>query len=142
MTTPVFRTFAPIVVAVMIVFSIHMAIGGPMRPGGGLLGGLIAAAALAVHAMAAGGAETRRALRLDPLGIAAFGLVLGVLSGVFGLLAGAPFMAVLRFGLAIADGAAVLSTALLLDLAAYLAVFGTLSAAILALDDADAEEGR
>ncbi len=54
MNTLIFRTIAPLLVVVMLVFSVFITLRGHNEPGGGFIGGLIAASAIAIYGMAAG----------------------------------------------------------------------------------------
>lgn len=111
---------------------------GHDEPGGGFVGGLTAASAFALHAIAFGVASARRSLRLDPRSIAGLGLALAVAVAVVPVLAGdAP----LRAGwteLAVGGGEALaLGTPLLFDLGVYLVVLGSTLAAIFTLAEAE-----
>jgi multicomponent Na+:H+ antiporter subunit B len=139
MNTVIFRTMAPLIVAIMLVFSFYVCLRGHNEPGGGFIGGLIAAAAIAVFGMASGVAHVRRALRFDPMAIAGFGVVLAGLSGVLSLFIDAPFMTSIWFYLNLGDTEVPLSTPLFFDLGVYFVVFGTLSAVALSLES-DREE--
>jgi multicomponent Na+:H+ antiporter subunit B len=55
MNTVIFRTIAPVLAAVMVVFSVFVLLRGHNEPGGGFIGGLIAASAVAIYGIAAGG---------------------------------------------------------------------------------------
>lgn len=136
MTTLIFRASAPIVIAIMAVFSVYVCLRGHNEPGGGFIGGLIAASAVAVYAMAFGAAAARGALRLDPLALAGGGLFLAGLSGLVSLFASAPFMTGLWW---LAGEGVALSTPLVFDIGVYLVVFGALSAVALALDGGEGE---
>ena len=48
MNTLIFRTVAPFLTALMVLFSIFVLLRGHNEPGGGFLGGLIAASAFAI----------------------------------------------------------------------------------------------
>jgi multicomponent Na+:H+ antiporter subunit B len=135
MNTIIFRTIAPLIVAVMMVFSIYILLRGHNEPGGGFIGGLIAASAVAILGIASGVAATRKALAIDPLGLAGFGVFLAALSGILSLFAGAPFLTGLWTTIHLGENQIALSTPLLFDIGVYLAVFGTLSAIALALED-------
>ena len=63
----------------MLVFSVFVTLRGHNEPGGGFIGGLIAASAIAIYGMAMSPQATRRAMRVDPLAIAGFGYVGGML---------------------------------------------------------------
>jgi multicomponent Na+:H+ antiporter subunit B len=129
MNTLIFRTMAPLIGAAMILFSIVILLRGHNDPGGGFIGGLIAASAAALYGMARGVGEVRRLLRVNPIAIAGFGVVLSSIVGLISLFYGVPFMTALWlpgyvFGV---PGA--------FDVGVYLVVFGTVTAIILALED-------
>lgn len=131
MTTLILRTVAPAIVLMMLVFSVYVLLGGHNRPGGGFIAGLIAAAALALYGMAAGPAHVRRALRVDPLAIAGFGLLLAAVSGLLSFFAGAPFLT----GLWFSWGEVTASTPLLFDIGVYCVVLGAMASAVLMLEE-------
>ena len=129
MNTLIFRTMAPVIATAMILFSIIILLRGHNAPGGGFIGGLIAASAAAIYGMARSVGEVRRLLRFNPLGYAGFGIALSCAVGLISIIAGAPFMTALWlpghvFGV---PGA--------FDVGVYFVVFGTITAIILALED-------
>jgi multicomponent Na+:H+ antiporter subunit B len=129
MNTLIFRTMAPIIATAMVLFSIIVLLRGHNDPGGGFIGGLIAASAAAIYGMARGVSEVRRILRFNPLAYAGFGVVLSGVVGLISMLFGVPFMTALWlpgyvFGV---PGA--------FDVGVYFVVFGTMTAIILALED-------
>jgi len=133
MNTLIFRTMAPVIATVMILFSIVILLRGHNDPGGGFIGGLIAASAAAIYGMARGVGEVRRMLRFNPVVFAGFGVVLACAVGLISGLAGAPFLTALWlpgyiFGV---PGA--------FDVGVYFVVFGTMTAIILALEDGGGE---
>ncbi|SMQ60891.1 multisubunit sodium/proton antiporter, MrpB subunit [Devosia lucknowensis] len=139
MNTVIFRTLAPLIVAIMLVFSMYICLRGHNEPGGGFIGGLIAAASIGVFGMASGVATVRRALRVDPIAIAGFGVVLAGFSGLLSLFTGSPFMTSIWLYVPLGDSNIPLSTPLFFDLGVYCVVFGTLSAIALSLES-DREE--
>jgi multicomponent Na+:H+ antiporter subunit B len=139
MNTIIFRTIAPLIVAIMLVFAVYVCLRGHNEPGGGFIGGLIAAAAIAVLGMAMGPQEARRALRIDPLAIAGFGVFIAALSGLLSLFIEAPFMTSLWFYLDLGDTTVPLSTPMVFDIGVFLVVFGTIAAIALGLEG-DSEE--
>ena len=140
MNTLIFRTIAPVITVVMVAFSIFIMLRGHNEPGGGFIGGLIAASSIAIYGIAAGPEAVRRALKLDPLAFAGFGVVLAVLSGLLSLPFELPFLTGLWSFFDLGEGEIALSTPLVFDIGVYLVVFGTVSAIALALED-DGEEG-
>ena len=135
MNSVIFRTLAPAIFAVMLVFSVFVLLRGHNEPGGGFIGGLIAASAAAIYAMAAGVDRARAALKADPLGFAGLGVVLAVAAGFLSLGQGASFLTGLWTVIDLGEGEVALSTPMLFDIGVYLVVFGTLSSAALALQD-------
>lgn len=139
MNTLIFRTIAPLLVVVMIVFSVFVMLRGHNEPGGGFIGGLIAASAIAIYGMAAGPTAVRRALKADPITFAGFGVVLAGLSGLLSMAFELPFLTGLWLELQLGDAKVPLSTPMLFDIGVYFVVFGTISAIALGLED---EEGQ
>lgn len=139
MNTVIFRTMAPMIVAIMLVFSVYICLRGHNEPGGGFIGGLIAASAIAVLGMAQGAPGARRALRLDPLAIAGFGVFIAACSGLLSLFTGSPFMTSIWWYLHLGETEVPLSTPTIFDIGVYLVVFGTISAIALGLEDGGGE---
>ncbi|GAB5461971.1 MULTISPECIES: Na(+)/H(+) antiporter subunit B [Hoeflea] len=137
MRTVIFRAIAPYLTSLMVLFSIFVLLRGHNEPGGGFIGGLIAASALAIYGIACGVEPVRRAIYFHPMGISAFGLFVGTLAGVLSVFAGVPFMTGLwvyptLFGVEIA-----LSSVLVFDIGVYLVVVGAIGSIALALEERD-----
>ena len=139
MNSLIFRTVAPLLTAVMLVFSVFVLLRGHNEPGGGFIGGLIGASALAIYAVAMGEGEARRALRAHPITFAGFGVVLAALSGALSLAFDVPFLTGLWAEFDFDGAKLALSTPMVFDIGVYFVVFGTLTAVALALA---AEEGE
>ena len=92
MNTLIYRTIAPVITALMLLFSVFVLLRGHNEPGGGFIGGLIAASAFAVFGIAFGVASVRRAIVFHPLSIAGFGLLVATLSGIVSVFSSVPFM--------------------------------------------------
>ena len=135
MNTVIFRTAAPLIVATMLMFSVYICLRGHNEPGGGFIGGLIGAASIAVFGMASGVPAVRRALKVDPLALAGFGVLLAGFAGLMSLFIDAPFLTAIWLYLDMGDTTVPLSTPLFFDIGVYLVVFGTISAIALALED-------
>ena len=141
MSTLIFRTIAPVITVVMVVFSIFVMLRGHNEPGGGFIGGLIAASAIAIYGMAVGPEGVRRALKVDPLAVAGFGVMIAGLSGLLSLAFGVPYLTGLWAILHLEGAEVAISTPLVFDIGVYLTVFGTVSAVALALEDEGEGEG-
>ncbi|ASW05917.1 MULTISPECIES: Na+/H+ antiporter subunit B [unclassified Rhizobium] len=139
MNTLIFRTAAPFLTALMLLFSIFVLLRGHNEPGGGFIGGLIAASALAIYGIACGVTAVRRAIVFHPLSIAGFGLLAATIAGILSILAGVPFMTGLwiyphLFGIEVP-----LSTVMLFDTGVYLVVVGAITSIALALEEREVD---
>ncbi len=136
MNTLILRTIVPLLTGLMVIYSIVVLLAGHNDPGGGFIGGLIAASAFALYGIACGVAPVRRALYFHPISIAAFGMLLSALSGVISLYKGVPFLTGLWWFPEIAKGVEVpLSTPLMFDIGVWLVVVGSLVTIALALEE-------
>jgi len=135
MRTLIFRTVAPYLTSLLVLFSVFVLLRGHNEPGGGFIGGLIAASAFAVYGIACGVQPVRRALYFHPLAIAGCGLFIGALSGVVSVFAGVPFMTGLWAYPTLFGNEIALSTVLTFDIGVYLVVVGTITSVALALEE-------
>lgn len=135
MNTIIFRTFAPYLTALMVLFSIFILLRGHNDPGGGFIGGLIAASAFAIYGISNGVPPVRRALYFHPITLAGFGVFIGALAGVISLFVNVPFMTGLWIYPTIGGVELKLSTTLLFDIGVYFAVVGAVTAIALALEE-------
>jgi multicomponent Na+:H+ antiporter subunit B len=74
----------------LLLFSVFLLLRGHNEPGGGFVGGLAAASAFALHALAHGVPDARRVLRVDPQRLAGLGLLVAVVAALVGLFTGRP----------------------------------------------------
>ncbi|MDB5535679.1 MAG: Na(+)/H(+) antiporter subunit [Devosia sp.] len=137
MNTLIFRTMVGPIVTIMVIFSVFICLRGHNAPGGGFIGGLIAAAAVAVLCITTGATAARKALRVDPMVIASFGVAIAALSGLASMFTGSPFLTSIWAYWSLGETTVPLSTPLVFDIGVYCVVFGTIAAIALAL----AEEG-
>lgn len=135
MNSLIFRTIAPVIVVVMLMFSIFVLLRGHNEPGGGFIGGLIAASATTIFAMASGARHVRWAIVFDPMSLAGVGVLLAAGAGLASLFYDVPFLTGLWSSFRIGEAEVTLSTPMLFDIGVYLVVFGTISAVALALSD-------
>ena len=126
-----------VLVALMLLFSIYMLLRGHNEPGGGFIGGLIAAIGFALYAIAQGTAAARAALRVDPRDLGIFGLALALLAGLSAALFGDPlFTGQWWFLGATADSKGLpLSSVLVFDVGVYLVVVGAVLTLVFALEE-------
>lgn len=136
MNTLILRTIVPILTSLMVIYSIIVLLSGHNQPGGGFIGGLIAASAFALYGIACGVAPVRRALYFHPISISGFGMFLAALSGLPSLYEHVPYLTGLWWFPEIAKGVEVpLSTPLVFDIGVWLVVVGSLVSIALALEE-------
>lgn len=131
MNSLILRTGARLLVGLMLLFSLYVLLRGHNTPGGGFIGGLIAAAGFVLYAFAAGTAAARKALRLDPRSFGVIGMALAIGSGVWAAMFGAdPFTGIWGE----VAGYAV-STVMVFDIGVYFAVFGAMLTLVFAMEE-------
>jgi multicomponent Na+:H+ antiporter subunit B len=125
MNSPILSLGGRLLLPVAIGFSLWLLLRGHNEPGGGFIGGLVAAAGIAIHSLPRGRRSMARLLRIAPTTIAAAGLLLAAISGLPGLLVEGPF---LTHQWVTAPGGLALGTTLIFDCGVYLAVAGSILA--------------
>ncbi len=122
MNSVILHSGSRIVLPIALAFSLFVLIRGHNEPGGGFVGGLIAAAGCALWALPRGRGALLSLLRLRPEAIAAWGLLLALVSGLGALLLGSAFLTHLWTF----PGGLAIGTTLLFDIGVYLAVLGSI----------------
>ncbi|MCB1428069.1 MAG: Na+/H+ antiporter subunit B [Nitratireductor sp.] len=135
MNTIIFRTVAPYLTSLMVLFSIFVLLRGHNEPGGGFIGGLIAASAFAIYGIACGVQPVRRAMYFHPMALAGFGLFIAALAGLPSVIAGVPFLTGLWVFPTIGAVELALSTPMLFDIGVYFVVVGAITSIALALEE-------
>jgi len=111
---------------ILIVLSFVALYRGHNYPGGGFIGGLIAASAILLRALAQGWPETEKNIRVSSLTLLTTGLAIAMVSGLPSLFLGNPFMTSIwapTWQIPVL-GKLKLGTPLLFDIGVYLAVVG------------------
>lgn len=137
MSTLIFRTVTPYLTALMMLFSAFVLLRGHNEPGGGFIGGLIAASALAIYGIANGVDAVRRAIWVHPNALAGIGLTLSTGAGLLSLPFGEPLLRGLWFLPTIQGVKLPISTVTVFDIGVYLVVVGSISSIALALEEHD-----
>jgi multicomponent Na+:H+ antiporter subunit B len=135
MQTLIFRTIAPFLCALMILFSIFVCLRGHNEPGGGFIGGLIGASAFAVYGIANGVGAVRKAILFHPMAVAGFGLFFGAMTGLVSLFFGQPFFTGQWIFLDVFGASFSLSTPMFFDIGVYFVVVGSITSIALALEE-------
>ena len=134
MKSLILQTAARYLLPLLVLYSVFLLVRGHHEPGGGFIGGLMAAAPVALCALAYDVAHARRLLPLPPPQLLALGLSLAAGSGVGPLLAGRPCLSAAWIKLPMPTGDSLeLGTPLLFDLGVYLVVIGVVTQIIAVL---------
>lgn len=137
MSSFVLSAMVRILVPLLILFSWYLLWRGHNAPGGGFIGGLVAAAGFLLHGIAEGPEAVRRVVRIPPEGIAISGVGVALASGLVGAAQGAPFLTGVWAFLGADDGGKglALGTPLLFDVGVYLTVVGAVITMVLAFEE-------
>jgi multicomponent Na+:H+ antiporter subunit B len=92
MSSLILRTATRYLLPLLLLLSVYLLLRGHNEPGGGFVGGLVAASAYALHMIAFGVESARRILRVEPRRLIAVGLLTASGSAAAAWLSGAPFM--------------------------------------------------
>jgi multicomponent Na+:H+ antiporter subunit B len=125
MSSLILSTATRFLLHLLLLFSVFILVRGHNEPGGGFIGGLIAAAAFALHVTASDVRRTRRTLRVNPRTLIPVGLLTALTSAIIALAFDRPFMAGLWLTLYIPWLEEVhIGTPILFDAGVYLLVVG------------------
>lgn len=140
MNSPILQTASKYILPLMIVFSLFLLLRGHNLPGGGFTGGLTAAAAYTLFAIAHGVEEAKRLLRVEPLYLIASGLSVAILSGLVAWAMGDTFMTG-QWSKASYPIIGKLGTPLIFDFGVYFVVIGIVLKIIFTLGEEELTEG-
>lgn len=135
MNSVILRTATSLLLAVLLLFSVFLLLRGHDLPGGGFIGGLLAASAVALYAIAFGHPAAVRLLRVPPQALIGWGLALGVGAGLVAGLLGEPYLTGQRFAVTLAGVEWKLSSTLVFDVGVYLVVVGVVLTMLFALEE-------
>jgi multicomponent Na+:H+ antiporter subunit A len=126
--SPVFQTGARLLMPLLLLFALFLLLRGHNEPGGGFVGGLVAAAAFALFAIAYGVERARQALLVRPMTLLGAGLLIALASGLPASLRGQPFMTAQWL-----SGPVAVGTPALFDVGVFLVVAGVVLMMIFSL---------
>ncbi len=136
MVSIILATASRYLLPLMLIFSFFLLLRGHNEPGGGFVGGLMAAAAYSLYLIANGVGEAKKLVKAEPIKLIAAGLFFAVLSGLIAVLSGQNFMTAVwsseEFPVVGKIG-----TPLLFDLGVYFLVLGITLKIVFSLAEAD-----
>lgn len=130
MNSLIFGSSARILFVLMLGASIYILWRGHDEPGGGFVGGLVAAMAFVVVALADGVPRARKLLHLHPMSLGGLGVFLGFVSGLPGLWVDGAYLA--HQWVFFPNGFK-LGTTMIFDIGVYLVVLGGMLALVFRL---------
>lgn len=92
MVSIILATASRYLLPLMLIFSFFLLLRGHNEPGGGFVGGLVAAAAYALYLIANGIEEAKKLLKSEPIKLIAVGLLIALSSGIISIIYGEDFM--------------------------------------------------
>ena len=114
------RVVARPVMILLLVMSVFVLLRGHNEPGGGFIGGLLAASGFLVHALAFGPRRGQRLFPVPPPVLLGAGILTAAISGLFGMMQGQAFLTG-QWWFAV-PGVGKIGSVLLFDLGVYLVV--------------------
>lgn len=91
-TSEILITSVRYLIPLLLIFSFFLLLRGHNDPGGGFIGGLVAASAYTLYAIAKGVKDAQRLLRIEPLKLISLGLIISLFSGLPSVFMGMDFM--------------------------------------------------
>ena len=136
MPSLILRTIARPMLPILVLFSLFLLLRGHNLPGGGFVGGLVAAAAAILQLVAYDTRTARRVLRVDPQVLLPVGLGLALGSGLLSVIWGDPFMTSHFLHLRLPTvGEVDLGLPTIFDLGVYLVVLGVVLVIVFSLSE-------
>jgi multicomponent Na+:H+ antiporter subunit B len=123
MRSVILQTASRYLLPILLLFSIFLLLRGHYYPGGGFVGGLVAAIAFVLHSFAHGTTNTLKVLPYKPLALITAGLGIASLAMFLPVFVGQPVMTGLWLDQPV-PVIGLLGSALLFDIGVYLVVIG------------------
>jgi multicomponent Na+:H+ antiporter subunit B len=145
MNSLILRTATRALVPVFLIVALIVLWRGHNDPGGGFIGGLLAAICVALYEKAFGVEKARNWLRLPPMIIAGAGLLAAIAGGLWGAFVNGVFLSGVWPFYVNVDGAwqgLPVGSILLFDTGVFFVVVGVVSAILFALEEAGVPENR
>ena len=129
----ILRSTARFLLTLLLLFAVFLLLRGHNEPGGGFVGGLFAAIAFVLYALAYDPSAARQALMVDPRTLVGVGLLLAAASGLLPLVLGEPFLTGMWRDVHTPIGEVHLGTPVFFDIGVFFVVIGVTLTIILGL---------
>lgn len=134
MNSLILRTTARFLLSLLLLFSVFLLFRGHNQPGGGFVGGLVAAGAFILWIFAYGVEETQHLLTVRPQTLIALGLLCAAGSECTAMILGKPFMTGIWTEISLPGLATIpIGTPVFFDIGVYLVVLGVTLTIVMAL---------
>ena len=134
MKSLIFKTASTYLLPLLLLFSIFILLRGHYLPGGGFVGGLMAAIAFLIHSFAFGLKETQKIIKINPGYLMPIGLFFAVGAAMAPYFIGAPILKGLWFEEPFRF-IGMVGSALFFDIGVYLVVIGATLTIMFSLSD-------
>lgn len=133
----ILRITTRLMVPILLLFSVFMLLRGHNLPGGGFVGGLVAASAFVLYALSVGVDGARDVLRVEPRTLLGTGMAFAVGAGLLALTTGHAFLQSLWVYVPIPglDEPLKLGSTLIFDIGVMFAVVGTVLLMVFSVED-------
>ena len=133
----ILRITTRLLVPILLLFSVFMLLRGHNLPGGGFVGGLVAASAFVLYALSVGVDGARDVLRVEPRTLLGTGMAFAVGTGLLALTTGHAFLQSLWVYVPIPglDEPLKLGSTLIFDIGVMFAVVGTVLLMVFSVED-------
>ena len=133
MNSLILRTATRLLTGLLLLFSIFLLLRGHNEPGGGFIGGLVAAASFALYGLATTPSLARRALVFDTRSFIAVGLMITTITAMYPMLSGLPVLMGLWGEFDFFGQTVEIGSTLFFDIGVYLVVVGVTLTIILSI---------
>jgi multicomponent Na+:H+ antiporter subunit B len=140
MTSSILQTATRVLMPLLLLFAIFLLLRGHNQPGGGFVGGLVVAASFVLYSIAFGVDAARRALCVRPSTLLGAGLLVALVSGLPGVVAGRAFLTALWTTVVVGPGVVAVGTPLVFDIGVFLAVIGVVLTIVFTLAETSLAE--
>ncbi|MEX0684587.1 MAG: Na+/H+ antiporter subunit B [Balneolales bacterium] len=135
MKSLILKSVTGLLFGLLLLISVYLFFRGHNEPGGGFIGGLVAAGAFVLFIIAYGPDDARKVLRLDPKTLIGWGLLFAAASGIISIFYGQVFLTGIWTTPVLFGNELHLGTPIIFDLGVYLVVIGFTLAVIYSLEE-------
>lgn len=134
MQSLILSTVTRFIMPLLLMVSLFLLIQGHEAPGGGFIGGLMAASAFSIYALAFGIDQVKEAMHIEPRSLLGIGILISLFSGLVGVFFGKPYLTGEWLEMQVTHwGPLHIGTPMIFDFGVYLVVLGMVTSVITGL---------